>query len=324
LIFSVLLLAGGAIFLASAHWDDFDAAQRVMVVLFMVAVFHVGGAAVSARFADLSMALHFMGTLACGAGIAVGGQIFQLAEHWPNAILLWAAGAAIAWILLRQWTQAALVAILVPYWLAAEYWMRMVETRTHDLSPVAAGICALSLTYLSARQTRSDSPLRRTLAWLGGIALLPAAFAIPAASDASRPGWEIQAIAWSIAGFLPLVLAIVLRGRKAAWNVVAVSWALLLAPLGVGSGHQILWYLWCILGSIGLALWGARELRPERINLAMAGYAITLIAFYFSGQAGRFGRTAGLTMLCLLFLGGGWFLERTRRRLILHIREGAI
>jgi uncharacterized membrane protein len=83
-------------------------------------------------------------------------------------------------------------------------------------------------------------------------------------------------------------------------------------------------YVWCAIGSIGLACWGVRESRTERINLATAGFAITVLVFYFSSVMDKLGRSASLIVLGLLFLGGGWLLERTRRRLISQFRQEAI
>jgi uncharacterized membrane protein len=324
LAFGVLTLGAGVLLFVSAHWDELDAGARMTLVLLMVAVFHAGGAAAAARFQSLAVALHTVGTVALGAGIALAGQIFHLSEHWPAAVLLWAVGAVIGWILLRHWTQAALVAILIPYWLAGEWWVRMSESRSGDMAPVAAGICALSFTYLSARRAANDSPLRKALAWLGGIALLPAAFVAAVVATPQGPALEAQAIAWSIAALLPLALAIVLRGRAAVWNGGAIVWALLLATLVSGPGDRIFTYVWCAIGSVGLAWWGACESRSERINLGMAGFALTILAFYFSSVMDKLGRSASLIVLGLLFLGGGWLLERTRRRLISQIRTEVI
>jgi uncharacterized membrane protein len=324
LAFGALTLGAGVLLFVSAHWDELDAGARMTLVLLMVAVFHAGGAAAAARFQSLAVALHTVGTVALGAGIALAGQIFHLSEHWPAAVLLWAVGAAIAWALLRHWTQAALVAILVPYWLAGEWWVRMSESRSDYIVPVAAGICALSFTYLTARRAANDGPLRKALAWLGGIALLPAAFVAAAVATQGGLPLEAQAIAWSVAGLLPLALAIVLRGRAAVWNGVAVVWALLLALISSGPSDHILTYVWGLIGSIGLALWGVRESRSERINLGVAGFAITLLCFYFSDVMDKLGRSASLIVLGLLFLGGGWLLERTRRRLISQIRTEVI
>ena len=333
LAFGALTLGAGVLLFVSAHWDQLDAAGRMTLVVSMVAVFHAGGAAAAARFQSLSVALHTVGTVALGAGIALTGQIFHLSEHWPAAVLLWAVGAAIAWILLRHWTQAALVAILVPYWLAGEWCVRISESQSYYWAPIAAGICALSITYLSARRAANDGPLRKALAWLGGLALLPAAFVTGAGVGMSWHSEERSIVAWSIAGLLPLAVAVALRGRAAVWNGGAVAWVLLLASIANRPSQGFIFndphasiplYAWCLVGSIGLAAWGVRESRSERINLAMAGFAITLLCFYFSSVMDKLGRSASLILLGLLFLGGGWLLERTRRRLISQIRQEVV
>jgi len=48
----------------------------------------------------------------------------------------------------------------------------------------------------------------------------------------------------------------------------------------------------------------------------VVGFAITVGWFYFSNIMDKFGRSLGLIGLGILFLAGGWALERTRRRLV--------
>ena len=84
------------------------------IVVVLTGMFHVGGAIASRRFEIISGALHTVGSVSLGAGIAVTGQIFHLSAHWPQAILLWAVGAFLGWLILRQWPQAGLTAVLVP------------------------------------------------------------------------------------------------------------------------------------------------------------------------------------------------------------------
>jgi uncharacterized membrane protein len=87
--------------------------------------------------------------------------------------------------------------------------------------------------------------------------------------------------------------------------------------------ERILTYLLYAIGSVGLAAWGLVETRAERINLGFVGFAITLTAFYFSNVMDMLGRSASLIGLGLLFLIGGWLLERMRRRLVARIRVEA-
>ncbi|HEV3333344.1 MAG TPA: DUF2157 domain-containing protein [Bryobacteraceae bacterium] len=317
LAFGALLLCAGVLLFVSAHWDELSPWQRMSLVVLMIGGFHAAGAAAAGRFEGLSIALHTIGSVTLGAGIALAGQIFHLSEHWPSAILLWAVGTTLAWIVLGHWTQATLTAILVPYWLASEWWVRT-AAKGSDGVLIATAACALSFTYLSLRRAQNDSTLRKALGWLGGIALLPAVFAVAQPWIAIAAPQE-HAVAWLVALLGPLALAWVFRRSAAVWNVVAVGWTLVLVAAHGGSGEHLLVYPWCAIGAVGLVAWGIRESRSGRINLGIAGFAITVFAFYFSSVMGKLGRSASLMILGLLFLGGGWFLERTRRRLVARI-----
>ena len=70
--------------------------------------------------------------------------------------------------------------------------------------------------------------------------------------------------------------------------------------------------------------WGLLEQRRERINLGVAGFALTVIIFYFSDVMDKLGRSASLIGLGALFLFGGWVLERTRRQLVARVAGGTV
>jgi uncharacterized membrane protein len=110
-------------------------------------------------------------------------------------------------------------------------------------------------------------------------------------------------------------LAFVLRRKGALWNLGAAIWLLALAFFSV-ERQSLAVYAWCLIGCLGLAFWGLREARTERVNLAFLGFAITVLTFYFSDVMGKIDRALSLVLLGILFLGGGWLLERTRRRII--------
>src|ERR1019366_5560315 len=98
LILGAILLACGVALFVSAHWDQIGPGARLAVVLAMVSVFHLGGGWARERFHGLSTALHAVGTLSTGAAIFLVGQIFNIQEHWPAAVLLWAVAALAGWI----------------------------------------------------------------------------------------------------------------------------------------------------------------------------------------------------------------------------------
>jgi uncharacterized membrane protein len=280
LAFGALLICAGVLLFVSAHWDELSPGQRMALVLSMVAVFHAGGAYAAGRFELLSMALHTIGTITLGAGIALAGQIFNISEHWPSAVLMWAVGAAAAWALLGHWTQGALTAILLPAWLVSEWTVHVQQAHSYYVLPVFVGLCGLSFAYLGARRGAADRPLRRALGWIGGLALLPAA--APLAVNVAKPPADGDvAVAWIIAVLAPLIVAGCLRGRGAIWIAGFVAWSALTGLESLKHEGSVPVYLLYAIGSLGLAAWGMREFRVERVNLGIAGFAITVAVFTF-------------------------------------------
>jgi len=332
-----LLLGAGVLLFVAAHWDKLSPSFRFGLVILLVAFFHLAAALAAERFSALATTLHAVGTACLGAGIFLAGQIFNLQEHWPGGVMLWALGSWIAWALLHDWPQAALIALLTPIWLSSE-WLEA----TRWWSPVnrqilAAGLLLLAITYLTSLLAEKVTPERKSLAWIGGLALIPFAAAV---IDLGRIPFQLisgdfpavyQASGWSIALVIPLLLAWWLR-RGATWmNIIAALWVVALSFTSQ-SNFQIenqMWrdlghYLACALGAIGLIAWGLKEARKERINLGVAAFALTVIYFYFSSVMDKLGRAASLIGLGWLFLLGGWLLEKARRRLVAQLEKGKI
>jgi uncharacterized membrane protein len=71
------------------------------------------------------------------------------------------------------------------------------------------------------------------------------------------------------------------------------------------------------------AWWGVQQRSRALINYGVACFALAVLWFYFSNVMGKLGRSFSLMLLGLLFLGGGWILEKTRRRLVRHVEEAA-
>ena len=119
-----------------------------------------------------------------------------------------------------------------------------------------------------------------------------------------------------------LTRRLVVAGQAVLLNVIAALWVVALGSTGFTfdpynySWSQLGPYLMWILGAIGLIAWGLYEARKERINLGVAGFALTVLAFYFSNVMDKLGRSASLIGLGSLFLLGGWCLEKMRRRLV--------
>lgn len=333
-----LLLCAGILLFVAAHWDQLSPGWRFALVLLLVAAFPVAGALVAEKFRALSLTFHAIGTICVGAGIFLAAQIFNLQEHWPNAILLWAIAAAAGWIFVRHWSQAVILAVLVPVWLVGEWEVRS-DAYATDQFVAAAGLLLLALTYVSALSPGKNSKERIALVWLGGIALIP--FALWAFAVRSENLWMwrrlpetstlTQATGWMLALGVPLLLAAYLRGKNSWINVVAAVWVLLIGtlhPVNAAWRDSLFSFSWDSLGkyilagigSLGLVAWGFVEKRSERINLGIAGFAVTVGVFYFSNVMDKLGRSASLVGIGILFLFGGWVLERVRRRLLVEMR----
>src|ERR1022692_3383606 len=170
--FGAIMVGAGILLFVAAHWDDLSPTQRFLLVLAMIAGFHLAAGALMPRLRALGIALHGVGTAALGAGIFLAAQIFNLQEHWPGGILLWAIGAVLSWAVLRDWVQATLAALLVPAWIACEWSVRAEHFSSMERILVEF-VTLLSISYLSARRGNEDSHFRQALVWAGGLALLP-------------------------------------------------------------------------------------------------------------------------------------------------------
>ncbi|MGB4110628.1 MAG: DUF2157 domain-containing protein [Desulfomonilia bacterium] len=329
-----LLLAAGILLFVAAHWSVLSPLQRFATVVMAVAVVHGAGAIASMRFKALSTTLHAVGPICLGAGIFLTAQIFHLQEHWPGGIMLWAMGAWAAWAFLRDWPQAVLAAVLTPAWLASE-WLVATKNMAGSEAVLAAGFLMLAITYLTAVTSENASAVRKALSWIGGLTIIPAVIVLILHAEEIHRGspmpYRYHAFGWAAAFLLPTLLAWGFRGKSAFMNLAAAFWAASLSAAcsrarwlygaHYAEYHELLIFGLCALGAVGLITWGMMEGRKERVNLGIAGFALTVLFFYFSNLMDKLGRSASLIGLGILFLLGGWGLERIRRRLLVKIEE---
>jgi uncharacterized membrane protein len=330
-----VLLAAGILLLVSAHWDEMSPSARFACVLAMIAAIHGSAATVARTHPALSHILHAVGTAALGAGIFLAGQIFNLAEHWPGGLMLWAIGAGCGWLLLQHWSQLVWLAVLVPVWLGSE-WIDYVDRSTSyewGIELVSLFAALLSVSYLSLGKSGERDANRRALAFVGALALIPSSIALFVAYSVEpvlRPigGNAVEIIALIATFALPLAAVLLANRRLAPGHLAAIGWGVLLLILEHLVAHtsarthsqgDITTYTMFAAASLGIVLWGLRDSHRSRINLGIALFAGTVLAFYFDNLYDKLGRGLGLVAAGLLFIGGGWWLERTRRRLIARV-----
>ena len=186
----------------------------------------------------------------------------------------------------------------------------------------------LSAAYLAAG-TRGDASWRQALARLGAVGLVLAAGGLASSGSDSVLASEHQPVpglllvsGWTVALGLPLLVAVLLRGRQ-AWPVAIAA---LLAGIVIALDPGLTWQRLCIYlvyaaGSVGLVGWGLLDRQRLRVNLGVLCFVLTVLAFYFSSLFDMLGRALGLIGMGLLCIFGGWLAERGRRRLLARLDE---
>ena len=334
LIFGAIMLAAGISLFVAAHWDELSPAARFAVAMLMVIVLHVGGLLVRPRFDRLAIALHGVGTVAAGGAIALVGQIFNIQEHWPAAILLWALCALAGWALLGDQVQQTISLLLLPTWILCEWWTRLDGYQDAGLvqARLLVVFAAVYLTgFLASKKKLVFGILfaAASIVLVVGTVILVHYSKIP--SEWSR-GWKtvpmpawLVAFSWIVVAVLPLLAA----WRLAPTSVLPVGVMLLMTvvlpylPANYRDEPSIAGFALLALVAAFLAWWGVQKRSRALINYGIVCFGLTALWFYFSSVMGKLGRSFSLMLLGLLFLGGGWLLEKMRRRLLQHIAEAA-
>ena len=328
LAFGGIALGAGILLLIAAHWDSLGTAARSTAVISMVIVLHGAGIATrdSPRFRGL---FHVLGSVAFGAAIFLLNEIFHRNSAWQHEMSLWAATTAVAWWLLRDTGQIALLALLAPVAVGGEYIEYFANRSQWGDKWMAVWIAMIALDYLGAtlpgaglqneKLPEASSPARAALVWMGGIALLPA-LAMAGFSVGLRETPPLEHLVAAL--LIATVLALLLR-RKDSWiNLLLLTLTLAISVARSGTNTAdvpILLYLLYVVGAAGLVWWGVRENHRERVNFGVAGFALTVLCFYISNIFDKFGRAESLIGFGVFLLGGGWVLERVRRRLVANL-----
>ena len=334
LVMGGILLGAGVLLFVAAHWDEVSPLVRLALVMAMLALFHVAGVVSRERFSGFATTMHALGTVSCGAAIALVGQIFNMQEHWPAAVMLWAICAAAGWWLLGDEFQQTLALLLVPAWLLCELGDHASVYNGADVF-LCRIIAVLGVVYLTAFLHSRRRAVYGILFAVGCVTLIVSTVVL-------SQGWIWNGYThdW---GFVPLSLrmwgyAILLLVLGCGWRanrksllpgVVVTAMAFAVPWLNVVKTEgrwrhaepRVAMYAVVAAACVFLAWWGVREASRAIVNFGVAAFALTVVWFYFSDIMGKLDRSLGLIVLGVLFLAGGWALEKTRRRMVASIAE---
>ncbi len=341
LILGGILLGAGVLLFVAAHWDTVSPVGRMLLVLSMLVFFHGFGWLAQERFAGLATAMHAIGTVSAGAAIALVGQIFNMQEHWPSAILLWAMCAAAGWLLLRDEFQQTITLLLVPAWIVAE-WSYRTSAYGGSFVYIARIGAVIGAVYLTAFLHSRRRVVFGILFSAGAILLTISIGMLAEAgwNTGFNQQWGFVPVSYRMAALGILLLAGLFGAVSEKQSVVPVSiaavaaYALPWVQRVVTEGYSgrawqraepsLLSYLIIAAAAIAFVCWGVRISAKSLVNYGMEAFALTVIFFYFSNVMDKLGRSVGLILLGVLFLAGGWGLEQTRRRLVRGIAGDAV
>jgi uncharacterized membrane protein len=285
----------------------------------------------------MATVLHGVGTVGAGAAIALVGQIFNMQEHWPAAILLWALCAAAGWRFLGDQFQQVLFLLLVPAWIISEwcYWAGGFGGFQVYLARLIAVVAAVYLTAFIHS--------KRQVVWgiLFGVAAVALVVAVGLVSDGWSWWYARPALPASLRIAAIAVMIATLAGgwvweRRSVIPAVAVMVMMFVLPWLRAKVHgeeawqrgytyevpSLLAYVVVAATAMIFVWWGVQERSRAVVNYGIAVFAITVGWFYFSSLMDKLGRSLGLIGLGILFLLGGWLLERFRRRLMVQVQSG--
>ena len=332
LILGAMLLGCGVVLFVSAHWDQMGPGSRFATVIAMVSLFHIAAAWSRQSYHGLSTALHAVGTISTGAAIALTGQIFNIQEHWPAAILMWAVAAAAGWALLRDEAQQTLTLLLLPAWLFCEFSFHAENHIGADVY-LARALIVWAILYLTVFLGSKHKVAQGILFALSAIAAIVGTVLL-------LEGWRswnssqtflplsLRAWAWTVIAAFPLAIALRRPAKTLAPVAVAIAFTIALPwCLNLRTHHydygsytystpNLLAHALVAAFAVFIAWWGVREASKALVNLGMVWFAVAVGWFYFSDIMDKFNRSLGLIGLGILFLAGGWALERMRRSLM--------
>jgi uncharacterized membrane protein len=340
LILGGILLASGVVLFVSAHWDQMGPGSRFCLVLAMVAAFHLSGAWVREKFRALSTTLHAVGTVATGAAIALVGQIFNIQEHWPAAILLWAIAALAGWTLLHDEAQQTLTFLLFPAWMLSEF---SYYANYHIGGNVFIGriLIAWGILYLTFFLGSKRKALPIIFFTVGAVFFLEGIVCLLQgwrawSSDQTFLPLETRLWGWTAFAVLPLFFSVFRLFKSMVPVAVAIglsialpwcmriwtrneSWGTYVVSQPNIAAHALV-AAFCVF----MIWWGMRKTSRALVNLGIVGFAATVVWFYFSDILDKVGRSLGMIGLGILFLAGGWALEKARRGIVARMGKNEL
>lgn len=311
-VLGVVLLGFAAMSFVAANWQDLSRITRLgLIFAGLWGSFATAGLLHARRLEGFAEAALLAAISVFGAGIMLIAQMFHIDGNPPDAVLTWAAGAALAGLVLRSNAALAAAALLAALWSG---WEMVLTSEVHWPFLAVAGVLAAAFGWQR---------------WRPGLHLV----------GASVAAW-IVALGYLLdhGGMHPLVLVIglvvmaagLLGGKRDARladfgpALTGYGYAIAFAALfalqfidRVGFNAQIGWGVLALGLSIGLVALALAARQKGLVWLGYAGFSVEILGIYFKTIGTLLGSSlffllAGVVVVVLA--GVAWRLSARQER----------
>lgn len=294
-------------------------------------------------FQGTGNALLFLGALLYGAGLFLIAQGYHVNAHEPFLLLLWVIGILPLAYLLRSRPMVTLSLYLLFIAVSWEsfYWLAD-SSSFHGFVAVVLVFGCLLYALGNIQSQRESTRLYKQPFGVLGLWLIMGTLFVESFGDAhtgmaTAPDYPSGAILrfWMLAGMALLTGISCLIARFSSWRARGEDSTLMfLALLGCG----LFYYAggigaWAVFSNmlllaviIGVVAVGTINRETRWINTGFFYFGILIVARYFDWFWGLLHRSLFFIGAGVLLLGGGMFLEKTRRKTLSRLQakeEGA-
>jgi hypothetical protein len=255
--------------------------------------------------------------------------------------LLWAVAALAGWALLHDQAQQILTLLLFPAWIFSE--LEFYTSRHIGQEPyLGRFLLVWSVLYLTVFLGSRHKVVFGILfsvaaiAAIVGTVMMIVSWSSWSATQTFIP-FGTRFWAWTVIAAVPLVIA----AFKGHWGLIppasavvfsiALPWCqhIWVDRIDLDFGTQpftrnepnLVAHALVAAFAVFIIWWGVRHASRALVNLGIVYFAISVAWFYFSNIFDKVGRSLGLIGLGILFLAGGWALEKARRGLLTRMDQ---
>ena len=347
IIGTVLIGLGVILFFASNRLDDLpDEAQLSLILIAILAAYGLGYWLKYRRgYQRVGTAVILLAALLYGAGIHLVAQVYNFPVNDPNLFMYWFLGVIPLAYLTKS--QAILVLAIglflgavgfrLPGWLDGNYSDYRGEVIASSVLYLTLGLTLYGLGRLQALYdlTRSYSRIYDILGMLTiviSLYLLGFRWLFNDYQDVNRFDVNISTGFWvlfylsAVLGVALLASSAVVQARRrlpmmtlpyegaAALLLLVAAYLVVYLEIGHDVFYPILFNALLFLGIVGLVFDGYFRRREALINIALIFFSVGVISRYFELGWDLYDRSLVFIVAGIILLGGGFLLERGRRK----------